>query len=385
MEGVFLSIKEQILLRIIDDFRSGKLSRHDAAIKLSMSERQVTRVAKKVRQKGLVGVSHGNRKRRPYNASLLEVRDWYINTYRSKYENFNFRHALEMMAMHEVAPGMVCYSTFRKWCRQEGLGKIRRRRSSKARISRERSAQEGFMLQMDGSPHNWFGDNKSCLITMIDDATSDIPSAMFFETETTWGCFTVLQEVICGYGIPEIILTDQAGWSTGGTKRESFSQFARACEELDIKLIGTPSAESKGRVERSNRTNQDRLVPELQLYGITLMKDANRYLKQVYLPRWRESLTVKPVSADKRYKKVPPTVDLKEVLCYKFKRIVNRGHQISFNNQAYTLNPGKSGSLWNKQIVIHQYQDESFACFYNDRKLEYTHVKPRLRNWRKGA
>ena len=385
MEGVFLSIDEQILHRIIDDFRSGKISRHAAAIKLSMSERQVTRVAKKVRQNGLVGVAHGNRKRRPYNASILEVREWYVNTYRSKYENFNFRHAMEMMTLHEIAPAVVSYSTFRMWCREAGLGKVRRRRASKARISRERSAQEGFMLQMDGSPHNWFGEEKSCLITMIDDATSDIASALFFETETTWGCFTVLQEVITAYGIPEVILTDQAGWSTGGTKRESFSQFARACEELDIKLIGTPSAESKGRVERSNRTNQDRLIPELQLYGITTMKDANRYLKQVYLPHWRESLTVQPVSADKRYRKVPPTVDIREVLCYKFKRIVNRGHLISFDNQAYRLDPGKHGNLWKKQIVIHQYQDETFAFFYNERKIDYTRVKPQIRNWKKGA
>jgi len=385
MEGIFLSIKEQIRHRIIDDFRRGKLSRHDTATKLSISERQVSRVAKRVRKEGVVGVSHGNRKRKPCNAAMPEIRQWYVNIYSSKYFNFNFRHALEMIFKHETVPHRVCYSSFRTWCRAEGLGKVRRRRTSKARISRERSANEGFMLQLDGSPHNWFGKEKSCLITMIDDATSDIPAAKFFPTETTWGCFTVLQEVILNYGIPEVILTDQAGWSTGGTKRESFSQFARACDELDIKLIGTPSAESKGRVERSNRTNQDRLVPELELYGITTMTDANRYLKQNYLPQWRETLTVAPVSPDKRYKKIPPTLDIKEVLCYKFKRTVNRGHQISFNNQGYTLAPGKLGNLWKKEIVIHQYQDETFACYYNERKIEYTHVRPQLRNWKKSA
>ena len=385
MEGVFLSIKEQILHRIIDDFRAGKISRRSAAMKLSMSERQVTRVARKVRQKGLAGVAHGNRSSKPYNAFVSQVRAWYVSIYGGKYKNFNFRHALEMIARHETAPALVCYTTFRKWCRASGLGKVKQRRTAKARISRERSAQEGFMLQMDGSPHEWFGPDKSCLITMIDDATSDIPDAQFFDTETTWGCFTVLQEVIVSKGIPEVILTDQAGWSTGGTKRESFSQFARACEELDIKLIGTPSAESKGRVERSNRTNQDRLIPELELFGITTMKDANRYLKQVYLPHWRESLTVQPVSSEKRYRQIPPTIDLKEVLCYKFKRVVNRGHQISFNNQAYTLDPSKVGNLWKKQIVIHQYQDETFAFFYNERKIDYTRVKPQTRNWRKGA
>jgi len=220
---------------------------------------------------------------------------------------------------------------------------------------------------------------------MIDDATSDIPSAMFFDTETTWGCFMVLQEAILNYGIPEVILTDQAGWSTGGTKRESFSQFARACEELDIKLIGTPSAESKGRVERSNRTMQDRLIPELELYGILTMIDANRYLSQVYLPQWRETLTVKPISTDKRYRRVPPHIDLKDVLCYKFTRIVNRGHQISFNNQTYVITPGKHGNLWKKQITIHQYQDETFAFFYNNCKIDYTRVKPIFRQWRKNA
>jgi len=378
--GVSMSSDDLVRIRVVEDFRAGRLTRSNAAKRLSISERQLTRLAKKVRLSGPSAVCHGNRKRAPFNSAKPEVRFWYLDTYRRKYEGFNFRHALEMMALHEVAPHKVSYSTFRSWCRSEGLGKVRRRRSSKARISRDRSANEGFMLQMDGSPHNWFGNEKACLISMIDDATSDVPSSMFFPTETTWGCLTVLAEVIREYGVPEMILTDQAGWSTGGTKRESFSQFARACEELGITLVGTPSAESKGRVERLNRTMQDRLVPELKLYGIIAMIDANRYLKQVFLPRWRETLTVLPVSKEKSYTKLSPTIDIKDVLCYKFKRIVNRGHQISFNNRTYRLEPKNHGNLWKKQIVIHQYEDETFACFYNERKIEYTLVMASPRN-----
>jgi len=49
--------------------------------------------------------------------------------------------------------------------------------------------------------------------------------------------------------------------------------------------VGAPSAESKGRVERLNRTMQYRRAPELKLYGIIARIDANRYLKQVFLLR----------------------------------------------------------------------------------------------------
>lgn len=385
MEGVFLSLDDIVVHRIIDDFRAGKISRSEAAIKLSLSERQITRIAKKVRKQGVLGVSHGNRDWKPHNVTHPDVQSWYVNIYNSKYHNFNFRHAMEMIAKHETAPQLVSYSTFRQWCRKAGVGKIRRRRASKARLTRERSAQEGFMLQMDGSRHLWFGNQKSCLITMIDDATSDIPAASFFEGETTWGCFNVLHEVLVNRGIPEIILTDEAGWSTGGTKRDSFSQFARACQELGIKLIGTPSAESKGRVERANRTNQDRLVPELEFFRISTMSNANTYLKDTYLPDWRAKLTVTPNSPENRYRKIPPNIDLKEILCYKYKRIVNRGHQISFNNKLYTLNPGKHTSLWKKTITIHQYQDESIAFFYNDSKLEYNVRRSHNSGWKCSA
>ena len=58
----------------------------------------------------------------------------------------------------------------------------------------------GLMLQMDGSTHRWFGDKKSCLITMIDDANSDI-HAEFFPSETTEGCMKVMRSVVEKYGV----------------------------------------------------------------------------------------------------------------------------------------------------------------------------------------
>jgi hypothetical protein len=103
---------------------------------------------------------------------------------------------------------------------------------------------------------------------MIDDATSDIPAAEFWPTETTAGCLAVLCELIEKRGKPWFIFTDKAG-VYGGQKRQEFSHFDQACKELGISVIYADSAEAKGRVERFFRTMQDRLVAEMRLAGVT--------------------------------------------------------------------------------------------------------------------
>ena len=115
---------------------------------------------------------------------------------------------------------------------------------------RERMANEGLLLQMDGSPHCWNGKDQWCLIAAIDDATSKIPAAQFFPTETTWGCMAVQRTIIERFGVPEALYVDGAGWAGGGPKRQFFSQFVRAAEELGIRVIFATSAQAKGRIAR---------------------------------------------------------------------------------------------------------------------------------------
>ena len=92
---------------------------------------------------------------------------------------------------------------------------------------------------MDGSPHRWFGEEKSCLIAAIDDANSEL-HAEFFPSETTLGCMKVLHDLICKNGIFKVVYVDKAG-IFAGAKRFYFSQVSRACKELGIEIIfGTP-------------------------------------------------------------------------------------------------------------------------------------------------
>ena len=386
MDGVFMSLKDQVQYRVIEEFRSREFNRSEAARKLDLTERTITRKTNAVRRRGFAGIKHGNSKRSPRNKILAAVRDFYLNLYRTKYSKFNFKHALQFIFERESPPASVCYTTFRLWCRSEGLGKVKARRRSKAHISRERSANEGHQLQLDGSPEAWNGVDVWCLLATIDDATSDIPGAKFEPTETTWGCMDLMRSVVERKGRPEFVVTDRAGWSARpGCKRQHFSQFVRACRELDITVIATSSPESKGRIERTNRTFQDRLIAELDFHGIKSMADSNRYLEQVFLPDWRTRFGVEPSSDATRYRPVDASIKLEDVFCLKETRVVNRGHSISYKAETYVLNPGRHGSLWRKEIVVHEYRNGEFKIFYAGEAISYSQMAKPGRRWRMGA
>lgn len=57
------------------------------------------------------------------------------------------------------------------------------------------------------------------------------------------------------------------------------TQFGRALNELNIEILCANRSQAKGRVERANRTLQDRLVKELRLAGISDMEVGNAFLE----------------------------------------------------------------------------------------------------------
>ena len=379
-KGIFMSTLEQLIYSIIEDFRTGKITRKESALILGVSEKTITRKAEAIRKFGMVGVKHGNCGKSAVNRVDPAIETTVIELIKNIYFDFNICHAREMLEKEQCI--IVSYGTLYKWCRIAGLSKGKRcRRSSKGRMLRERMANEGLMLQMDGSHHKWNGKDQWCLIALIDDATSDIPYAEFSATETTVACMNVLQRVIELRGIPDIIYTDFAGWSGNG-KRRDFSQFKRACEELGIRVISTSSPESKGRIERAWRTFQDRLVPELRHHQITSMKGANQYLQQNFIPLyWTQRNTVQPRSQTSRYKAVPEHIDLNEIFCLKFDRHVQSNHTISFEGATYRIIDTRYGSLKRKIVTVHRYHDGRVGLFYGHLQLEYQKFKEPKRNW----
>jgi hypothetical protein len=61
-------------------------------------------------------------------------------------------------------------------------------------------------------------------------------------------------------------------------KCNGMTQFGRALHDLSIEIICANSSQAKGRVERANKTLQDRLVKELRLAGVSSIADGNAFL-----------------------------------------------------------------------------------------------------------
>ncbi|NQT94146.1 MAG: integrase, partial [Lentisphaerae bacterium] len=82
--------------------------------------------------------------------------------------------------------------------------------------------------------------------------------------------------------------------------------------------------QAKGRVERSYRTQQDRLVKELRLLGVRSRAEANRYLHETFIPDYNERFGVEPAQAESLWIPLGP-VDEHALFCLRDTRVAGTG------------------------------------------------------------
>jgi transposase len=369
-QGLYVSAKDELRIKLLQEYLSGKLTRKNTGSLLKVCERTITRMASDFNKSGILGIVHKNRGNRPHNKIDEEVRKDVMNLVKKKYYDFNMTHCLEVLeANHGIK---VPYHPFRKWCHEEKLVKRKRkRRRTNNRNYRDRMSSSGYLIQFDGSPEKYNGRDDWCLISGIDDATSEIPYAEFFPAETTLGCMKVIKNLIRKKGIPIAIYTDKAGWS-GGQKRTDFSQFKRACEELGITVIFADSPEAKGRVERSFQTIQDRIIPELRMHKIKRMEKANEYLQKVFLPKyWNKKNTVPARDPEDAYRKLKKGRDLENIFCIKIDRAIGKDKVFQYKNEYFLIRSELEAPIYYRTyIVLHVYENGTWAAFFRGRKVK---------------
>jgi len=369
-----MSSQEQIKLDIVLKVFSDILDKDRACAILDVSERTFRRYLKGYTEKGPLFVKHGNYQKIPLNKTPESLKKKVLDLVKNKYFDFNMLHCLEKLA--ECENIHLKRETFRKWCHEINMVKRAKKRRSTARYMRTRMKQTGIMIQMDGSPHRWFGDKESCMISSIDDASNEVPFAEFFPAEDTLSCMRVLQNIVTKKGIFQLLYVDRAGWF-GGSKRTEFSQVKRACEELGIHVIFAQSAEAKGRIERHFETMQDRLITEMRLRGIRSYQAANSFLQEQFLPNeYDKKFTITPANLQTAYKPLPQGIDLNEIFCMKHYRMVKRDHTVSWYAKLYQIVSPVKYSIYKQKIEIRTYQDLSFKMFFAGKELPVTLVNP---------
>lgn len=362
---------------VVRDFCFGRLSRKEAAAALGKSERQVSRMVKRWKRKGILGLEHGLTGRAPPNRMPDELKDRVLNLLQGKYSGFNLCHFHEQLVEVEKI-SRVSYASVKRMARQAGLSRSKKRRG-KIRKRRQRFSQAGYMLQMDGSKHFWWKGEERCLIAGMDDATSDVPYGEFFKTETLEGYMRVLRAIIDKKGIPRVLYVDRASW-LGGISDEEKGQFQRMCEELGIRVIYAGSAEAKGRVERLWGTLQDRLVSEFRLNGVDSIEAANRYFNQTFLTKtWSKKFTVTAQNPGVLYRPRPKNQDLDQIFCLKFERKIRKDHTLLFGNELYAITADLQHSIIRKQAEIRIYSDGRMSGYYGGLDLELR--RERNRSW----
>ena len=255
------------------------------------------------------------------------------------------------------------------------LSRTQRRTFHQPRLRRE---SYGELIQIDGSDHRWFEQRgEPCtLLVFIDDATSKLMQLRFVPSESTDSYFEALDGYLTTHGCPTAFYSDKHTVfrvnrpdAKGGS---GMTQFGRALAELNIEILCANSSQAKGRVERANRTLQDRLVKELRLAGICDMEAGNAFLPE-FLGRYNERFAVRALKPENLHRSlnVKPS-RLNDILCHREQRYVGEQLTLSYDRRQIILDRSEfSEKLAGQYVEVYDFSDRPIEVRWKGHSLPY--------------
>ena len=354
----------------------GGLSQAEAAEVLGVSERTFRRWRERYEAEGAEGLYDRRLGRVSARRAPVDEVVRVLELFDTRYCDFTAKHFHEkLVAEHDCERS---YNWVRLTLQARGRMRAAPRRGAHRR-KRPRRALPGMMLHQDGSHHAWVPGRRWDLIVTMDDATSEIYSAFFVDEEGTMSSFRALSEVIRERGLFCSLYADRAShyWNTpeaGGTvDKDKPTQVGRALQQLDIELIAAYSPEARGRSERMFGTLQKRLPQELRLAGITEMAEANRFLRELYLPLHNARFATPAEGQGSAF--VPFTGALDDILCIHEERTVSNDNTVRYKRLELQIPAGRHRRHYVKaRVRVHEYPDGTMAIFHGPRCLARYHA-----------
>jgi len=336
---------------------------------LGLSVRQARRLKRRFRTAGAAGLVHGLRGRRSNRRLPEAFRQRVVKRHQERYADFGPTFACEKLAEEglELSP-----DTLVALLKERHLWQ-RKRRHGRHRQRRERRASFGSLLQMDGSPHDWFeGRAGGCvLMVLIDDATN-ITYARFYPAESTVAAFDAMGRWVKRYGLPRSVYVDRHSIYRDDAHPDQPTQFGRAMQELQVELICAHSPQAKGRVERRHQVFQDRLVKELRLRSIADLDQANAYLEQGFLPDLNGRYAVSARSTTDLHRRLPPDLALAMVLCVQEVRVVGQDWCVRWHSRFLQIPAEYAGlALAGKRVLVKQLGSGQLEVVYRGQTLRF--------------
>lgn len=333
---------------ILRSFNEGMVSRKEAAEKMGKSQRQVTRLAKGMREEGESALIHKNTGRKPSHALAEDIKEKIVEIRnRDEYRECNVKHFQELL--ERVEGIIISYTPLYALLKTAGIESPKKHRKRVKHRRRKRKPQEGEMVQIDATPFDWFGEGKMySLHGSIDDATGKPTGLYICETECQHGYFEVMRQTVLNFGVPLSAYSDKhtifrsplTDKKAEQGEESNLTQFGRALDELGTSLIFAHSAQAKGRIERLWGTLQSRLPVEFRIRGITTIEEANRFLAEEFIQLFSEKFAIESEGIDGIKNIFVPwqrDEEIDNILCVKEERTADNAGVFSFKGQKFKV------------------------------------------------
>lgn len=370
-----MSDKEIKRLQIMTQLEKKQLSQQMAAEQLKISIRQVKRVWRAYRERGVLGLVNKSRGKPSHNQLNAEVKQQALDLILERYRDFGPTLATEKLAeLHGIK---ISDESVRKIMIAEGIWKHRRKRKLQVFQMRERRACFGELVQIDGSDYDWFeGRSPRCtLLVFVDDATGKLVELYFAPHESFFGYCEAARHYFERYGKPGAFYSDKHGiFHLNHPKAlagDGLTAFGRAMQELGIQIICANTPQAKGRVERANKTLQDRLTKELRLQGISTPEEANRWLPE-FMADYNYRFAAIPRSNLDFHTPLAPTDDLDLILCRKENRTLSKNLTFQYHKTIYQIHVDRPAyAMRNTIVTIYENSKDKVTVLYKNKPINF--------------
>lgn len=372
-----MSQKEIKRLELFQKISEKRLTQTRAAELLGLNIRHIKRLYQRYKKhgaSGLISKRRGKPSNRKYPDSLKELSIALVGAH---YHDFGPTLAQEkLLELHEIN---VSVSTLRNWMIEAQIWETRARRSERVYQPRYRRETFGELIQLDGSPHEWFEDRgpKCTLLVYIDDATSQLMHAEFAVSESTFTYFKATEQYLRKHGKPIAFYSDKHGVfrvnKQGAKGGDKVTQFGRALQDLNIDIICANTCQAKGRVERANRTLQDRLIKEMRLHGISSIEAGNAFLPQ-FIESYNKRFRKEPLNPSDAHRKLQSYElnALPEIFCWQENRTLSYNLTIQYDKVLYLIEDNEqTRKLLRKRVTVCDYYDGRVEIKYEGQTLPY--------------
>ena len=373
---IIMSKREAKRLHIIHQALDKKFTQAEAASAISLSDRQVRRIIKRLREEGDEGICHRSRGKASNRQIPRKNKKRTLELFKTRYADFNLVHATEKLA--DVHGIRISDETLRLWLTEAEIT-YKKRRAKKHRQRRERKACFGELVQIDGSHHDWFEGRGPVCVFMgyIDDATNTV-YGRFYDYEGTMPAMDSMKRYIKRYGIPKSVYLDKhttyKSWAEPTIEEQlndqkPLSHFEKSLAELAVEVIHANSPQAKGRVERLFKTLQDRLVKEMRLLAIKSVDEANEFLI-TYLPKYNRQFKKKAGNEADLHQPALHARELDRILCIKEERVVRNDFTIAYDGRFYQITEPTRA----QKVMVEERLEGTLHISYKGRDLRYREI-----------